>query len=79
MIPRGNIGVAYTYNEPLIGYEFVRDCAGFVREAELCNVLVTNGYINLAVWDIPSARCNCRTLGWWACNTPSRFPKRRNQ
>lgn len=25
--PYGNIGGAYTYNEPLIGYEFVWDCA----------------------------------------------------
>jgi len=44
--PEGNIGVAYTYNEPLIGYEFLRDCAGLVREAGLKNVIVTNGYIN---------------------------------
>ncbi|MCL2512492.1 MAG: radical SAM protein [Oscillospiraceae bacterium] len=42
----GNIGVAYTYNEPLSGYEFVCGCTRFVREAGLCNVLVTNGYIN---------------------------------
>ena len=28
----GNIGVAYTYNEPLVGYEYVRDCAGLVHE-----------------------------------------------
>ena len=26
-VPRRNIGIAFTYNEPLIGYEFVRDCA----------------------------------------------------
>jgi len=45
-VPRGNIGVAYTYNEPLIGYEFVKDCARLVRQAGLCNVLVTNGYVN---------------------------------
>jgi len=45
-VPRGNIGVAYTYNEPLIGWEFARDCAGLVRDAGLCNVLVTNGHIN---------------------------------
>lgn len=44
-ISRGNIGVAYTYNEPLISYEFVRDCAVLVREKGLKNVLVTNGYI----------------------------------
>jgi pyruvate formate lyase activating enzyme len=31
----GNIGVAYTYNEPLIGYEYVLDCAKLVREAGL--------------------------------------------
>ncbi|MCP1110190.1 AmmeMemoRadiSam system radical SAM enzyme [Ohessyouella blattaphilus] len=39
----GNIGVAYTYNEPLIGYEFVRDTAKLVKEAGMVNVLVTNG------------------------------------
>lgn len=41
----GNIGVAYTYNEPLIGIEFVYDCARLVREAGLYNILVTNGYV----------------------------------
>lgn len=45
-VPQGNIGVAYTYNEPLIGHEYVLDCAQLVRGAGLCNVLVTNGYIN---------------------------------
>lgn len=39
-------GVAYTYNEPLINFEYVRDCARQVRAAGLLNVLVTNGYIN---------------------------------
>ena len=46
---RGNIGIAYTYNEPLIGYEFVLDCAGLAHEAGLKNVLVTNGTAELAV------------------------------
>ncbi|MDR0197010.1 MAG: radical SAM protein, partial [Oscillospiraceae bacterium] len=46
LIPSGNIGIAYTYNEPLIGYEYVRDCAELARERGLKNVLVTNGYIN---------------------------------
>jgi len=41
-----NIGVAFTYNEPLVGYEFVFDCSTLIREAGLLNVLVTNGYIN---------------------------------
>ncbi len=43
-----NIGIAYTYNEPLIGYEFVRDCAALARAKGLKNVIVTNGYINEA-------------------------------
>lgn len=48
--PRGNLGLAYTYNEPLVGYEFVRDCAAMVREAGMFNVLVTNGTIEEAPW-----------------------------
>ncbi len=45
----GNIGVAYTYNEPLVGYEYVRDCAKLVHEAGLKNVLVSNGMASLEV------------------------------
>ena len=47
---RGNIGVAYTYNEPLVSYEYVRDCAGLVREQGMVNVLVTNGTIEESPW-----------------------------
>ena len=46
---RGNIGVAFTYNEPLIGYEFVRDTAKLVHEQGMKNVMVTNGTAELAV------------------------------
>lgn len=42
----GNLGVAFTYNEPLIGYEFVRDTAKLLQAAGLKVVLVTNGMIN---------------------------------
>jgi len=38
--------VAYTYNEPLIWYEYVEDVAKLVKEAGGFNVLVTNGYVN---------------------------------
>ena len=41
-----NIGVAYTYNEPLINYEYILDCAKLIRAGSLYNVLITNGYIN---------------------------------
>ena len=48
---RGNIGVAYTYNEPLIGYEFVRDTARLVHERGMKNVLVSNGCASRKVLD----------------------------
>lgn len=41
-----NVGIAFTYNEPLVGYEFVRDTAQLVHEAGLANVLVSNGMVN---------------------------------
>lgn len=46
---RGNIGIAFTYNEPLIGYEFVRDTAKLAKTRELKTVIVTNGTAELGV------------------------------
>jgi pyruvate formate lyase activating enzyme len=43
---RDSLGIAYTYTEPLIWYEYVFDCCRLAREAGLKNVFVTNGYIN---------------------------------
>ena len=42
----GSFGIAYTYNEPFIWYEFALECCKKVRENKLENVFVTNGYIN---------------------------------
>lgn len=46
----GNIGVAFTYNEPLVGYEFVYDTARLLKEKNLAVVLVTNGQIEPEPW-----------------------------
>ena len=46
---RGNLGVAYTYNEPLVGWEFVRDCAKEVHARGLFNVIVSNGMAEASV------------------------------
>ena len=46
---RGNIGLAFTYNEPLIDWEFVRDTGRLIHEAGLVSVLVTNGTAELPV------------------------------
>ena len=48
---RGNIGVAFTYNEPLICWEYVRDTAKLLRERELKTVLVTNGCVREEIAD----------------------------
>jgi pyruvate formate lyase activating enzyme len=47
--PRGNIGIAFTYNEPLVGYEYVRDTATLAQREGLKTVLVSNGYANPAI------------------------------
>ncbi len=48
-LEQDNIGLAFTYNEPLVGYEFVRDTAKLVSEKGLVNVLVSNGQASLEV------------------------------
>lgn len=40
---KGNIGIAFTYNEPLCSYEYVRDASKLAKEKGLKTVLVTNG------------------------------------
>ncbi len=40
---KGNIGVAFTYNEPLVGWEYVLDTACLVKKRGMKNVLETNG------------------------------------
>ena len=48
---KGNIGIAFTYNEPLVGYEFVLDTARLARKRDLKTVLVTNGMILKEPWE----------------------------
>jgi pyruvate formate lyase activating enzyme len=48
---QGNIGVAFTYNEPMIGFEYVRDTARTVRRQGMKNVVVTNGAVSMSVLD----------------------------
>ena len=45
----GNIGVAFTYNEPLVCWEYVRDTAKLVHEKGMLNVMVTNGCADLGI------------------------------
>ena len=47
--PVGNIGAAFTYNEPLVGCEYVRDAAERIHAYGMKNVMVTNGHASLSV------------------------------
>jgi pyruvate formate lyase activating enzyme len=41
-----NIGIAFTYNEPLIWFEFIRDTSLKAKKKGLRTVLVSNGFVN---------------------------------
>lgn len=41
------VGLAYTYNEPSVWYEYVLDTARYIKDKGYSNVLVTNGYISV--------------------------------
>jgi len=42
----GNIGIAFTYSEPLVWYEYVLETARLAKEKELKTAVITNGFIN---------------------------------
>jgi pyruvate formate lyase activating enzyme len=43
---KNNIGVAFTYNEPVIWFEFMRDVAENIKKEDLKTVMVSNGFVN---------------------------------
>lgn len=43
-----NIGIAFTYNEPIVWFEYMLDIARLAKKAGLKTVMVTNGFINTA-------------------------------
>ena len=46
---RNNIGIAFTYNEPLLSWEFIRDAGRRVHENGQKNVVVTNGNFSVEI------------------------------
>ncbi|WP_028307109.1 AmmeMemoRadiSam system radical SAM enzyme [Desulfitibacter alkalitolerans] len=45
-VNQNSLGVAYTYSEPGMWYEFIKDTAPLIKEGNMKNVLVTNGFLN---------------------------------
>ncbi len=46
-----NIGVAFTYSEPVVWYEFLVKTMPLIRERGLKNVLVTNAFLEPEPWE----------------------------
>ncbi len=46
-----NIGIAFTYNEPVIWFEFMRDTAIRAKEEGLITAMISNGFVNSAILD----------------------------
>lgn len=49
--PQGNVGIAFTYNEPFVGYEFMMDTARLAKQAGLLTAAITNGFVSADAWD----------------------------
>lgn len=45
-LKRDSFGIAYTYSEPSIWYEYMLDSCRLAADKDLSNVVVTNGYLN---------------------------------
>jgi pyruvate formate lyase activating enzyme len=43
----GAQSVTYTYNEPIIWYEFIKDTAKLNKSENIKNILITNGYVTI--------------------------------
>ena len=46
-----NLGIAFTYNEPSISYEYIIDTAIFLKDTDKKIVLVSNGGVSKSIWE----------------------------
>lgn len=60
-VSEGSVGVAFTYTEPLIWFEYLLDTLPLLRGAGLKSVLVTNGYLE----EEPAGEL----IPWWTDST----------
>lgn len=72
------VGIAFTYNEPLVGWEYVRDASRLAHERGLATVLVSNGCADPRVIDclaplVDAANIDLKSLSpefYEACGAP---------
>ena len=46
LLAEKNVGLAFTYNEPVVWFEFLTETARFAKENNLFTIMVSNGYVN---------------------------------
>jgi len=61
-IHKNSIGIAYTYNEPTIWFEYIEDTAKEAKKEGLLNVMVSNGFINPKPLDSLTVESEFKTL-----------------
>lgn len=49
--PQGNIGIAFTYNEPLINWEYICECGKLLHERNMVCVVVSNGCFSKSIYE----------------------------
>lgn len=49
-VKKGYPSIAFTYNEPVVNYEFVLETAKLAKQKGVKTILVTSGYINKTPW-----------------------------
>jgi pyruvate formate lyase activating enzyme len=50
-VSENSVGIAFTYTEPIIAFEYILDAGKIAHESGLVNVLITNGFINPEPFD----------------------------
>ena len=59
-----NIGIAFTYNEPVIWFEYIKDVAELAKQEGLCTAMVTNGFITEETLDEYLCQCTFDRRMW---------------
>ncbi|NPA05284.1 MAG: AmmeMemoRadiSam system radical SAM enzyme [Crenarchaeota archaeon] len=63
-------GIAYTYNEPTVFFEYMLDVARLARGRGLYNVMVTNGYMTPEAIELLAPYIDGATVDFKGCGNP---------
>ncbi|MBN2203378.1 MAG: AmmeMemoRadiSam system radical SAM enzyme [Candidatus Aenigmarchaeota archaeon] len=76
MAKRSNVqGIAYTYNEPTVFFEFALDIAKIAKKHGLYNIFVTNGYTSTKAIDMIAPYLDAATVDFKGSANPEFYKK----